>query len=106
MIDYRDTISTVDDILWVVDRYTGRDNMLACEDLLDDLKTQADYTSRAINSDLISYEMTLEDMTRDLQDMRESLESLMDYLRDTPRWDKHKIQIAVVDIYLKINELL
>lgn len=73
---------------------------------INQLKTDADYITKKINSDLTAYEGQLETYTFLMSDIIGTLEKIVDYIQDTKRIDKQKILSNINNILKEINNNL
>lgn len=64
-------------IVSIVREFCGDDFACGLEDVLIELKSQADYTEQKIHTDLDCYEMDIEQMRRDIIDAAENLRYLI-----------------------------
>lgn len=64
-------------IVSIVREFCGDDFADGLEDMLTELKIQADYTEQKIHTDLDCYEMDIEQMRRDILDTSENLRCLI-----------------------------
>jgi hypothetical protein len=75
----------------LVDQYIGLDAGRYVEDELQSLSDQANYTSRKLNTDLESYEGSLEEQRSAADDMDSYITEAINYITDGKRMDKTKL---------------
>ncbi len=69
-------IKNTRDLFYLIDHTVGRDLANEAEELLKELEEKADYTSQRLNTDLDSYEATLDEQRALLLDILGELEEL------------------------------
>lgn len=90
-------LQLTDGSIEIVDNYDSlyelvRDRMGEdASDMILDLISESDYTNKKLDSDLISYESSLDSYNSMCFELKESIEKLQDYVRDAKRLDRNKL---------------
>lgn len=89
-----------EDFLEVVDQYMGGEASRWLREHLEALEKEADYTTQKVDTDLKSYEASLESNARAFQDIQDQVIGLMNHLEEK-RMDRQKIN-AIAGQIMKI----
>ena len=90
------------DFKWLVEKYMGWDAERYFENLISKLQEEADYNTAKVDTDIDSYEASLESNTRCFQDILEKLKTITDLL-NKQRVDKLKLFKVIEQIEKQIN---
>ena len=91
-----------EDFLEVVDQYMGGEASRWLREHLEALEKEADYTTQKVDTDLKSYEASLESNARAFQDIQDWVISLKNLLEEK-RIDRRKIN-RIADLIMQILE--
>ncbi len=75
----------------LIEKYIGIDAANVISEKFKDLSEQADYTSRKLETDLDSYEGSIEEQSSAAEDMDEGITEAIKYIKDSKRMDKSKL---------------
>ena len=97
-----ETLLEPKDFQYLVEKHMGYDAESYFRNLLEKLQSEADYTQAKVDTDLESYEASLESNTRCMNDILDDLEAMKDILH-AKRMDKQKLFNLIEQIETKIN---
>lgn len=97
-----ETILEPKDFQYLVEKHMGWDAEKYFENLISKLQEQADYTQAKVDTDLESYEASLESNTRCMNDILDDLKA-METILNAKRMDKQKLFNLIEQIETKIN---
>ncbi len=97
-----ETIFEPKDFKYLVEKHMGWDADKYFENLISELQEQADYTQAKVDTDLESYEASLESNTRCMNDILDDLKA-METILNAKRMDKQKLFNLIEQIETKIN---
>ena len=92
-----ETLFKVEDFLELVDQHMGFDAARWLREYLEQLHTGCDYTAQRINTDLTSYEATLDSNRKAFQDIQAEAEAITRVLAAS-RMDRKKITHSIREI--------
>lgn len=84
-------VMDINDILYIIDKECDSELANMLRETITDLKEKANYTSRKLDTDLISYEGSLESYNSMCCVITELLEKLENYVEDSKRLDRNYI---------------
>ena len=97
-----ETLFEPKDFQYLVEKHMGWDAEKYFENLISKLQEQADYNTAKVDTDLESYEASIESNTRCFQDILEELKVINDLL-NKQRVDKLKLFKVIEQIEKQIN---
>ena len=97
-----ETLFEPKDFQYLVEKYMGYDAEAYFRSLIENLQSEADYTQAKVDTDLESYEASLESNTRCFQDLLDNIEEARKLL-DAKRLNKTQLDKLLEQIETKIN---
>lgn len=96
------TVFEPKDFQYLVEQFMGYDAEKYFRELIEKLQDEADYTTSKVDTDLESYEASLESNTACFQDILEVTEQMKSIL-EAPRMNKNKMFKLIEQVQKEIN---
>lgn len=100
----KELITNDNDLVDIADRFVGYEYSKIIENVVNTKSAEQQYAERKFKSDMISYEIQLDEYNSCLQDLNEVVNKLEDYLADAKRITRDKVTDYVTQIRKLINE--
>ncbi len=100
------TVFDEKDIFYIVDEECSPEISDLLRELISDLKEQADYTTQKVDTDLDSYEASLEEYSNAFGEIDDYLTKLNNYISDSKRLDRNEIMSIIGSIKIMFGKYI